>query len=261
MARICKEIRSHWRLVALPGLVLAAIVVSAASAVTEDRSDPRADVSVRIGPQTAGRPIPPGYVGLSLEFNAVLPYTGSTPGAVNPVFAQLVRNLAPHQPPVLRIGGDSTDWTWWPVSGRSRPRGVSYTLSPLWLENTRVLARDTGSRLILGVNLEANQPALARAEANAFLNTLGPNVQALEIGNEPNAYPLFPYYHTAPRDPEFSRAHRYEFRHFAAEFHRFRTALPKVPLAGPTVGGFEWLAPLRGFLRAEPTVRVVTFHR
>jgi Glycosyl hydrolase family 79 C-terminal beta domain len=261
MGRVWQEIRFRWALAVAAVLALAAIVVSMAGTTAGDPPDPRADASVKVGAQTAGRPIAPGYVGLSLEFNAVLPYTGSTPGAVDPVFAELVRNLAPGQAPVLRIGGDSTDSTWWPVAGVSRPRGVSYTLSPLWLENTRTLAQELGAHLILGVNLEANQPALAQAEANAFLNAFGSSVQALEIGNEPNAYPSFPYYHSAPRDPEFSRSKRYEFRDFAADFSRFRKALPSVALAGPTVGGFEWLARLRSFLQAEPTVRVATFHR
>jgi hypothetical protein len=256
-----REIRFRWAVATVAVLVLAGIGVAAASEPDGELPAPRADVSVRIGAPTPGRPIPPGYVGLSLEFNAVLPYTGRARGTVNPVFAELVRNLAPGQAPVLRIGGDSTDWTWWPVAGRSRPRGVSYTLSPLWLENTRTLARELGAHLILGVNLEANEPALARAEADAFLNALGSSVQALEIGNEPNAYPSFPYYHSAPRDPEFSRSKRYEFSAFAADFARFRRSLPSVPLAGPTVGGFGWLAPLRSFLRAEPSVRVATFHR
>ena len=40
-----------------------------------------------------------------------------------------------------------------------------------------------------------------------------------------------------------------------------RKRLPKVAVAGPTAGALPWLQNLRGFLAAEPTLRVVTFHR
>ena len=70
-----------------------------------------------------GRGIPYGFLGLSLEFRSVEAYAGDDPTALDPVFVQLVRNLAPGQAPVLRIGGDSTDWTWWPTPGIARPPG------------------------------------------------------------------------------------------------------------------------------------------
>ena len=56
------------------------------------------------------------------------------------MLAQLIRNLAPGQTPIVRIGGDSTDWTWWPVRGSAAAAGVSLGLSPAWI----VRARDPG---------------------------------------------------------------------------------------------------------------------
>jgi hypothetical protein len=245
----------------LAAIVPAAALAAGMAALTRDPA-PRPDVSVRIASAPASRPIPPGFVGLSLEFPAVLAYTGAQPGVVDPVFLQLVRNLAPGQSPVLRIGGDSTDGTWWRVRGHARPGGVSYTLSPLWLQNTRTLAQRLRAHLILGIELEANQPALSGAEARAFLAGIGRrSIEALEIGNEPNRYTALPWYHSSPRHPVFGRHGRYDFGAFAADFARVRRALPAVPLAGPTVGGFDWLAPLRGFLAAEPRLAVVTLHR
>ena len=44
------------------------------------------------------------------------------------MFEQLIRNLAPGQAPDLRIGGDTTDWTWWPVPGVAKPGGIRYSL-------------------------------------------------------------------------------------------------------------------------------------
>ncbi len=66
-------------------------------------------------PWRGTRAIPAGFLGLSLEYSAVSAYAGRDPSAVDPVFEQLIRNLTPGQRPVLRIGGDTTDWSWYPV--------------------------------------------------------------------------------------------------------------------------------------------------
>lgn len=131
------------------GLAIAAGVI--AGTVGADRLDDtaragpvRADVSVSVGRAAIGRAVSRGFVGLSIEYSAVMAYAGPDPLAINPVFEQLVRSLAPHQRPVLRIGGDSTDATWWPLSSMIRPRGVTYTISSRWLAVTRALAEGVG---------------------------------------------------------------------------------------------------------------------
>ena len=221
----------------------------------------RADVAVRVGRTPVSRQIRAGFVGLSVEYPAVTMYAGSDPTAINPVFAQLVRNLAAKQRPVLRIGGDSTDRTWWPVS-LVKPRGVRYGISSRWLAVTRTLADETGARLILGVNLEANQSSIAVPEARALLSDVGRrSVLALEIGNEPNWYATLPWYRNSGGRPVFGRPGTYDSRAFTAEFSALRKRLPKVPLAGPAVGALAWLQNERSFLDAERSLRVVTVHR
>jgi hypothetical protein len=71
----------------------------------------RTDVSVNVTRASVGRPVSAGFVGPSIEYPAVTAYAGSDPAAINPVLEHMVRNLAPNQRPVLRIGGDSTDAT------------------------------------------------------------------------------------------------------------------------------------------------------
>ena len=257
------------------GLALSAFVgaglagAAIAGTVAADRLDDtaragvlRADVSVNVGRAVLGRPVSAGFVGLSIEYPAVTAYAGSDPSAINPVFEQLVRNLAPNQRPVLRIGGDSTDRTWWPASRLIRPLGVKYSISSRWLAVTRALAGGTAVRLILGVNLEANQPAIAVAETRALLSGIGArSVLALEIGNEPNWYGTLPWYRKSSGRQVFGRSRAYDLRAFTAEFLALRKHLPRVALAGPTVGALPWLENLRTFLAAEPTLRVVTLHR
>ena len=222
----------------------------------------RADVSVNVSRAADGRPVSAGFVGLSIEYPAVTAYAGSDPPAINPVFEQLVRNLAPNQHPVLRIGGDSTDRTWWPLNHRDRPSGVTYSISSRWLAVARALADGTGARLILGVNFEANQSSIAVAEARALLSGIGfRSVLALEIGNEPNWYATLPWYRNSGGRLVFGRPRTYDLRAFSAEVSALGKRLPKVALAGPTVGALPWLQNLRRFLAAEPTLRVVTLHR
>src|SRR5438105_6584666 len=117
---------------------------------------PRGALTLRIGSPLPVHPIPAGFLGLSLEFPAIPAYAGTDPQAIDPVFEQLIRNVAPGQSPVLRIGGDSTDWTWWPVPGMARPAGVNYTLTRNWLAVASALTNALGARLIMGIDLEAD---------------------------------------------------------------------------------------------------------
>jgi Glycosyl hydrolase family 79 C-terminal beta domain len=209
-----------------------------------------------------GSAIPAGFLGLSLEYPAVEQYAGDNPAAVDPVLEQLIRNLAPGQRPVLRIGGDSSDWTWWPVPGTAQPGGVTFTLNQRWLMVTRALAAGLGARLILGLNLAANDRALAAAEARALLNGLGSGyVQALEIGNEPELYGAFAWYRTPGGQVVTARPAGYDFAAFTRDFTNFGAALPGVSLAGPAISGTGWFPNLSQFAGAEPALRLLTVHR
>ncbi len=208
------------------------------------------------------RAIPSGFVGLSLEYSAIDAYAGSDPTAVDPVLAQLIRNLTPGQRPVLRIGGDSADWTWWPVAGIARPPGVSYALSQRWLDVTRALAQALGARLVLGLNLEADSAAVAGAEAQALLGGLpSGSVQAFELGNEPELYGLFPWYHTSAGRGVPGRPSNYGFTAFNRDFAQLAAALPGLALAGPTSGGAGFMRNLGQFLASQPRISLATVHR
>jgi hypothetical protein len=207
-------------------LIIGFSLASAGGGVADPPSRPA--TAVTVDPGARDPVMPQGFLGLSIEYPALEAYAGSDPSSLDPVFQQLVRNLAPGQEPVLRIGGNSADRTWWPVKGVSPPPGVTFDLTRQWLAVTRALAQKLEAHLILGVNLEQDSPQLAGAEARALVNGVGTqSVRALELGNEPDLY----------------------------------SAFPCVPIAGPSLSGMMWSRDLGQFLAGEPHLGLVTLHR
>jgi len=225
----------------------------------ETQSPNATPVTIDPGPKDPA--VPQGFLGLSIEYPALEAYAGTDPSSLDPVFEQLVRNLAPGQAPVLRIGGNSADRTWWPVAGVSRPPGVTFNITPQWLKVTHALAQTLGARLILGVNLEQDSPQLAAAEARALINGVGrQSVRALELGNEPDLYSAFPWYRSDGH-AVFGRPRGYDESEYISDFDGLSGALPSVPLAGPSLSGRQWTQSLGPFLAAEPHLGLVTLHR
>jgi hypothetical protein len=239
--------------------VVGALVASHRSSAHEHHSAAALNLSVGA---PIGRAIPSGFLGLSFEYPAVEPYAGTDPSAVNPVLLQLIRNLAPGQRPSLRIGGDSTDATWWPLSGAAKPPGIKYTLTPTLVRVTSALARDLDARLIVGINLELNSAREASAEARTLVNGIGRrSIVGLEPGNEPELYGTFTFY-TLPNGTHVTgRPKAYGFTDYLRDFNRIGGSLPKIPLVGPATGGPRWIPELPKFLAAEPRVRVATLHK
>jgi hypothetical protein len=247
------------------GLAVVFASISAISGTTvELRSDPasRSVPTVTVRPGSVGAPIPSGFVGLSFELPSLLSYAGGDPGTIDPVFAQLIRNLAPGQRPVLRIGGDSTDWSWYPVAGMREPPWVRYALSPGWFAVARSLAGAVNARVIVGVNLEANSPIVASAEARALVDGIGRgSMDAVELGNEPELYGSYNWYRDRDGVGVRGRGHGYSVSVYSRQFAAIAEALPRIPLAGPSVGSAKWSRQLGRFLRSNRTVTVATLHR
>ncbi len=238
----------------------AAAALGSAPAALAQGSRAPLRLTVQIGRPSPVRPIAPGFVGLSMEFQSAATVTGP-PDDQNGVFAQLIRNLDPGQAPVLRIGGDSTDHTWFPAPGLASSPGLSFALTPEWLASVGAFAGALGAKLILGINLEADDPALAADEAAVLVQAVGEaNIEALEIGNEPNLYPAFPWYST-PYALVNGRPAGYDFASYAAEFAQIAAALPPLPLAGPAIGSPDWMPGLPGLLASQPRLSIVTYHR
>jgi len=88
-------------------------------------SGPGSSVSVQVDPTAVQRTIPADYLGLSLEYWTLENYAGRNPKAINPIFVRLLRDILPPRGGIVRVGGVTTDKTWWPVPGAGPFRGVN----------------------------------------------------------------------------------------------------------------------------------------
>ncbi len=229
-------------------------------------------VTMSVAARSISRPIAPDFLGLALEYSGIRGWVGPGTAAPNPVLVQLIRNLDPVGRPLIRVGGLSTDHSWWAVPGMREPLGITDTLTPAWAQSLLSLVRALDARLVLGVNLEADSPRLARAEAEAFVKAFGRRyIDALDIGNEPPLYPGMPWYRTQGREvipwyedtgtPVFGRGLSWGPSTFVTDYARIFNALPPVPIAGPDTQQAAWFAAYQHrFLAPHSRVRMLASH-
>ena len=261
LQRLLMRLRSHPVAAVVAAAVVAGGAAGCGAAAASGGSAAPGSATVTVRSSTIGKPIPQGFVGVSLEVRGVESYTGTDPHNVNPVLEQLIRNLSPGGRPVIRLGGDTADWSWYPIPGKSRPLGVRYDLSPTWIAIVKALAAATNAQVIAGVNFEVNSTQVAGAEAHALVSGLGPYLQALALGNEPELYAGIPWY-IINHVRYYGRQQPWTFSAFTADYSKLASALPhNIPLAGPDMGGPVWEPDLGAFLAAEPRVRTATIHR
>jgi hypothetical protein len=257
--------RRHGRTYLLSFLgVLAAVAIVLAKLIGTSGASPtipRNALTVRVSGTPQRTSVRSGYIGFSMETNLAPVFFGLDSTTVNSIFVKLIRAVDPDQSPVLRLGGDSTDWSWWPVPGLPRPGGISYTLTPRWLQIVNATAAALNARLILGVNFEADSRAIAAAESRAILRGVSrSHIEGFELGNEPEFYNVFGWYHRNGITV-LGRPRAYNFNSYLTDYATIRSALPRsVAEIGPPFEG-AWFADLGPYLSAFPQVRVATVHR
>ena len=243
-------------------MIVGVALVVGASALSGCGTSSDTPALITVSSTPVSRPVGPGFVGVSIEYPALQAYTGSDPATINPVFVHMLSVLAPGQAPVVRIGGNSSDETWWPLAGVTPPAKVAFALTPSWVQSAGALARALGGKLILGVNMAADEPQIAAAEASAFERGIGSRyIDALEVGNEGDLYGRKPGYQAGQPSPILPRPQSYDLATFTSEFTSFRQALGAAPVAGPAFAWLQWMGGLGRFLAAEPGLSLVTFHR
>ncbi len=244
-----------------PRRVLVALLATIAAGMCLSGAVARA-ATVTVSPNPVSAAAPSGFLGISIKYPSLLKFAGTNPGKVNVAFLNLLGDIAPGQRPVLRIGGESADWSWVPVKGQKRPPGDTYSINQSWLKLAAATAKGMNGRLLLGLNLEAANKADTTGEAQAFVKNIGKsNILALELGNEPELYRAFAWYHTSNGTRVLGRPPNWSLPVYRNQFAQFANALPKgVTIAGPTSGIGAWLQSLGSTLKAEPKIGLVTIH-
>ncbi len=196
------------------------------SAATEPRllatPPPRGrPVSVRIGSRPTGPAVPTDFMGLSFEVRS-LPTIATYAGKGD--FAALLRSLGPG---VMRFGGISADeQAAWVPAGARKPAWANTAIDEQDLVGLAALARETGWKVLLTVNLGHYEPKAAAQEAAAAKAQLGSYLAGIEIGNEPD---LFPLKHLRPPGTGV-KAYLPQAEAYRAAIE---AAAPGTPIAGP----------------------------
>jgi Glycosyl hydrolase family 79 C-terminal beta domain len=241
------------------GAVLAVALTTAACASAKaTRADAPTPISVSSSP--AGPPVAAGFVGLATEYWDVEKEVGTDPSKPDDPFEQIVRNLAPYGGVTLRIGGDSTDWTWWPVPGMKQPPWVRWTMTPTWAAVTKKLADDLHAHLIVGINMEADSTTVASTEVHEIASNLGSVPTTYEIGNEPELYSKFAFYNDSRGQPVRGRPKSYSSSDITDEWNRLAGAVPGVRLAGPGYSALKALPDISQFLDSARKLSLLTVH-
>ena len=257
-------------------LVLALLLVGTpppASAVPSDppRAYAAAKTLVRakvdLSRKLRGPRVPASFVGVSYEWNALSGVIADF-RAGNPVFARLLRDLRDlgTGPPVLRLGGGSTLYTWWNPDRGAAPPGFYYDLTHQRLAALRDVLDQAGALAIPGLNNADTDPRYAVDQAVALQAALGDRVLAYEIGNEPGGYPEFTRY-----TDEQGTEHRYRPAgwgpgQYVEEVRSYTRALNAAGITGTVAAPAtdprpEWIAALpRIDAASEARERLLTVH-
>jgi hypothetical protein len=167
---------------------------------------------ITIASATTGTSLTADSLGLSFEA-ADLALPGFTAGNL----AGYLKTLGTS---VMRIGGNTVDETFWTSTGATPPSWSTATITPADLTALATLAKASGWKVILGVNLKEYNPTSAANEAMYAAAALGSSLQAIEIGNEPDLY------------SQYANNTAQYFTDFQAYVAAINQAAPGVPIEG-----------------------------
>jgi len=194
--------------------------------------------------------IPADFIGLGYEMSSVAPL--GLLSRTNSRYVELVRGLAPRG--VLRVGGIVADYTHYAPDGTITAEPQNTVITRASLEQFAGFLRKIGWTAIWSVNFARGTLAEAVDEARAVSAVLGPQLQALEIGNEVENY---------ARGQRLVRKAPYEYENYRAEYTEWHDAIlkavPGIRFAAPdTATNVEWVE--RMARDARGSVQLLTTH-
>jgi len=180
---------------------------------------------VSVDASEPGAAVPSDFLGLSFEV-AALRQIASYGGDGNLV--TLLRSLGGG---VLRFGGVTADeQIAWTDSATPSPPWALGALGASDFRALDSLAAESGWRILLTLGFGHYEPEAAAREAAAAKAALGESLEAIELGNEPNAYAQHGL-----------RANPWTFVQYDEQVASYRGAIeaaaPGIPLAGPDTSG------------------------
>jgi hypothetical protein len=215
-------------------------------------------VTVEIDPAAPGAQIQDDFLGISVEWGSVPDYLGDGSGGLRPAVVTIMRAFEAEDHRLsVRIGGNSQDLAWWNPQGVTPPSGVTINIGPAHLATLAALAEVLQTRLILGLNLAIDDPALAVGLIDAAYDAIPGNaIQAFEMGNEPDLYRT-----EGPR-----RGLGYGWNAYLADMEAFHDNIaeqvpPSTPFAATAIANRSWLGNMPGFCEREKNrLALVTTH-
>jgi hypothetical protein len=212
----------RWGLVGLCAALVLAFAPAALARAAKPTSTP---ISVSVEASEPGAPVPQDFMGLSFEVSA-LPQIASYGGG-----GDLVAMLRSLGVGVLRFGGVTADeQTAWTDPATPPPPWAENVLEGSDFRELATLAGETGWQVLLTLGLGHYEPQAAAREAASAKAELGGALEAIELGNEPNAYAAHGL-----------RASPWTFVQYDEQVASYRSAIeaaaPGIPLAGPDTSG------------------------
>jgi hypothetical protein len=217
---------------ALAPAALARMVAPGRSAVVKShakhvakRAPAQNTVTVGVDRTRPGPSVPADFLGLSFEMSS-LPQMARYADRGNLV--TLLRSLGSG---VLRFGGVSADTRIaWTDARTPRPAWASGVVDADDFRQLAALASASGWRIVLTLGIVHFDPQAAAREAAAAQAALGGSLEAIELGNEPNAYAL----HAMREEPWGVAQYDVQVSEYRAAIE---AAAPGIPLWGPDVSG------------------------
>ena len=241
----------------MPSARVAARVAALAAVCAVIAAGTAAAATVKVGgpAAVAATSTAQGFLGIATELNTITTLAGPAADPDAP-FVQLLSNLSPGAPSLLRLGGNSGDNCQWAIPGMKPAPYLYCTLTPGWASDVRALLTSLGGKAILGVTLKVGadiNTRIASAEVADFDRYVGAKlIDAFELGNEPEFYPLSVVNGQRGIDT---------IADYGKKFSAVASALGGAPLAGPSSGSTHWLPKLGTVLRdMRSRLKLVTVH-